>query len=155
MTGDPGLLPHVRKGLCVGITAVRQHCHKQIGLQPITGIRVYQGCRLAGPVHLHGLAGLVRQVHSGLRLVDIVRVVLVELGGFVGQFTSLTALLAVFHPQKTQGDPTLLHFPVYPLVVRHFVDRACLLSWKQPLCDFLLRQGLHLLPVELLFPRPG
>ena len=114
MAGDPGLLLHVQKGLCVGVSAVWQHRHKQIGVQPLPGVCVHQSCCLARPVHLHGLAGLVFQVHGGFGLVDIVCVVLVELGGFVGQLSVLTALLAVFHPQQAQGDAALLHLSVYP-----------------------------------------
>ena len=123
MACDPGLPLHVRKGLCVGVAAIEQHCYKQVGIQPRTGVRVHQCRCLASPVHLHGLAGLVLQVHGSFGLVDIVCVVLVELGGFVGQLSVLTALLAVFHPQQTQGDAALLHLTVYPLVVRHLVNR--------------------------------
>ena len=54
--------------------------------------------RLAGPVHLHGLTGLVLQVHGGFSFVDIVRIILVKLGGFVGHLSVLMALLAVFPP---------------------------------------------------------
>ena len=54
---------------------------------------------------------------------DIVRVIFIELGGFVGQFVVLMALLTVFHPQQAQGDAVLLHLTVHPLVVRHLVDR--------------------------------
>ena len=100
MAGDPGLLLHVQKCLCVGVAAVGQHRHKQVCVQFLTGVRVHQGCRLTGPVYLHGLTGLVFQVHSGFGLVDIVRVILVELGGFVGQLAILTALFAVFYPQQ-------------------------------------------------------
>ena len=64
------------------------------------------------------------------RFVDIVRVILIELGGFVGQFAVLMALLTVFHPQQAQGDAVLLHLTVHPLVVRHLVDRILLLGWK-------------------------
>lgn len=62
-------------------------------------------------------------MHGGFRFVDIVRVILIELGGFVGQFAVLMALVAVFHPQQAQGDAVLLHLTVHPLVVRHLVDR--------------------------------
>ena len=84
MAGDPGLLLHVQEGLCVGVAAVWQHRYKQVGVQPLPGVCVHQRRRLARPVHLHGLAGLVLQMHGGFRFVDIVCVVLVELGGFVG-----------------------------------------------------------------------
>ena len=70
------------------------------------------------------------QVHSSFRFVDIVYVILVELGGFVGQLAALTALIAVFNPQQTQGDTALLHLTVHPLVVWQLVDRVLLLGWK-------------------------
>lgn len=130
MTGDPCLLLHVQKGLCVCVAAVWQHRYKQVGIQPLPSVRVHQSCRLPRPVHLHGLTGLVLQVHGGFRFVDIVRVILIELGGFVGQLAVLMALLTVFHPQQAQGDADLLHLTVYPLVVRHLVDRILLLGWK-------------------------
>ena len=54
-------------------------------------------------------------------LVDIVRIVLVELGGLVGQLAILAALLTEFYPQQAQGNTALLHFTVYPLAAWHFV----------------------------------
>ena len=123
MADDPGFLLHVQKSLCVGVSAVREHRHKQVGIQPLSCIRVHQRSGLPSPVHLHGLAGLVLQMHGGFSLVDIVCVVLVELSGFVGQFTALAALLTVFHPQQAQGDAALLYLTVYPPVVRHLVNR--------------------------------
>ena len=84
MTGDPGLLLHVQKGLCVCVAAVWQHRYKQVCIQPLPGVCVHQSCRLARPVHLHGFTRLVFQVHGGFGFVDIVCVILVELSGFVG-----------------------------------------------------------------------
>lgn len=133
VAGNPRLLSHVQKGFCVGVAAVGQYCYKQVGIQPLSRIRVHQSRCLPGPVHLHGLAWFVLQAHGGFGFVDIVCVVLVELGGFVGQLAVLTALLTVFHPQQAQGDAALLHLTVHPLVVRHLVDWALLLWWKQSL----------------------
>lgn len=116
MASDSCFLLHVQKSLCVSVAAVWKHSHKQVGLQLLTSVRIHQGRRLASPVHLHGLTRLVIQVHGSFRLMDIFCVVLVELGEFVGQPTVLTPLLAVFHPQQAQGNITLLHLPVYPLV---------------------------------------
>ena len=67
--------------------------------------------------------GIDERLQGGFRFVDIVRVIFIELGGFVGQFVVLMALLTVFHPQQAQGDAVLLHLTVHPLVVRHLVDR--------------------------------
>src|SRR5699024_5350303 len=84
MTGDPGLLLHVQKGLCVCVAAVWQHRYKQVCIQPLPGVCVHQSCRLARPVHLHDFTRLVCSVHGGVGFVDIVCVLLVELSGFVG-----------------------------------------------------------------------
>ena len=154
MTGNPGLLLHVQEGLCVGVAAVWQHRYKQVYIQPLPGVCVHQRCRLARPVHLHGLAGLVLQVHGGFGLVDIVCVVLVELGGFVGQFTVLTALLAVFHPQQAQGDAALLHLSVYPFVVWHLVLLAQCSGRVQLPGDLFRAAVLDLVPEKLLFCGP-
>ena len=61
---------------------------------------------------------------------DIVRVILIELGGFVGQFAVLMALVAVFQPQQVQSNTAALEFLVDRGVVRHLVDRILLLGWK-------------------------
>jgi len=55
--------------------------------------------------------------------VDIVRVILIELGGFVWQFAVLMALVAVFQPQQVQSNTAALEFLVDRGVVRHLVDR--------------------------------
>lgn len=81
VVGDLGLLLHSQEGLCVGVAAIWQHRYKQVGVQPFPGIRIHQCCRLARPVHLHGLARLVLQVHGGFGFVGIVCIILVELGG--------------------------------------------------------------------------
>lgn len=47
---DPGLLLHVQKCLSVGITAVWQYGDKQIGLDHLSGVGVYDSRRVAGPV---------------------------------------------------------------------------------------------------------
>ena len=54
--------------------------------------------RGASPVYLQGLAGLVIQVHRGLGLVDVLRVVLVKLRGLVRKLASRPALLTVLDP---------------------------------------------------------
>ena len=69
MAGDPGFLFYVQKGLCVGVSAVGEHRHKQIGVQPLSCVRVHQGRCLTGLVHLHGLTGLVLQMHGGFGFV--------------------------------------------------------------------------------------
>ena len=154
MAGDPSLLFHVQKGLCVGIAAVWQHSNEQVGIQPLPGVCIHQSCRLAGPIHLHGLAGLVLQMHGGFRFVDIVCIILVELSGFVGQLSVLTALLAVFHPQQTQGDAALLHLTVYPLVVRHLILLPLCSGGIQLSGDFFCAAVLDLVPGKLLFCGP-
>ena len=150
MAGDPGLLLHIQKGLCVCIAAVWQHRYKQICFQPLPGVCVHQSCRLASPVHLHGFTRLVFQMHGSFGFVDIVRIILVELGGFVGQLAALTTLLAVFHPQKAQGDAALLHLSVHPLVVWHLVLLAQRSGRIQFPSNFFCAVVLDLAPGKIL-----
>ena len=154
MTGNPGLLLHVQKGL----PCRRSRCMAaplQTGRrQPLPGVCVHQRRRLAAQSTCMVLAGLVLQMHGGFRFVDIVCVVLVELGGFVGQFTVLTALLAVFHPQQAQGDAALLHLSVYPFVVWHLVLLAQCSGRVQLPGDLFRAAVLDLVPEKLLFCGP-
>lgn len=75
MAGDSGRLLHMQKRLCVGAAY-----HKQICIRPLYGISIHQSRWLAGPVYLHGLTELVLQMHGGLGYVQIVSVILIELG---------------------------------------------------------------------------
>lgn len=92
------------------------------------------------------------QVHGGF--VDIVRTILIELGGFIGQITALAALLAVFHPQQTQGDAALLHLTMYPFVVRHLVLLAQCSGGIQLPNSLFCAAVLNLVPGKLLFCGP-
>ena len=77
----PSLLVHGEKGFYIAVAAVGQGCHKHIGRDHyFTGVCVNNSGSIAGPVHLHNLAGLVVQVHGGVDLCQIVGIVLVELG---------------------------------------------------------------------------
>ena len=49
-------------------------------------------------MHLNNVSRLVFEVHGGLGFVNVVCVVLVELGGFVRQFADQPALFTVFQP---------------------------------------------------------
>ena len=71
------------------------------------------------PVYLHDVARLVIHVHSGFGFVDIVGVMLVELGGLIRQFAAGAALRIVLLPQKAQCNTAFLHLLVDVLVVRH------------------------------------
>lgn len=45
VSSDPCFLLHVQKGLCIGITAVRQHGYKEIRRKTLTGVRIHDpGC---------------------------------------------------------------------------------------------------------------
>lgn len=98
MTGDPGLLLHVQEGLCVCVAAVWQHRYKQVGIQPLPSVRVHQSCRLPRPVHLHGLTGLVLQVHGGFRNPGPLPVFLTELRVHVWRGAVAFAAPAIFRP---------------------------------------------------------
>ena len=73
------------------------------------------------------------QVHGGVYLCQIVRIVLVELGGLVWNLTRRPTLVAVFQPQQIQGDTAALEFLVDIGVVRHLVDRLRGAGRKQTL----------------------
>ena len=92
-----------KKGFYVAVATVGQGCHEHIGRDNFTGVCVNNSGSIAGPVHLHNLAGLVVQVHGGVYLCQIVRIVLVELGGLVWNLTRRPTLVAVFQPQQIQG----------------------------------------------------
>ena len=63
-----------------------------------TSIRFDNVGGLARPVNLNNVSRLVFEVHGGLGFVNVVCVVLVELGGFVGQFADRPALFTVLQP---------------------------------------------------------
>ena len=98
MRRDPGVLLHVQKCLNIRIAAVRQYCYKQVCVQQLASGGVQHMSRGASPVYLHGLTGLVIQVHSGFGLVNVVCVVLVKLRGLVRKLAGRPALLTVFDP---------------------------------------------------------
>lgn len=95
---DPGVLLHIQKCLNIRIAAVRQHRYEQVRVQQLTGGCIQHMSRGASPVYLQGLAGFVIQVHRGLGLVDVLRVVLVKLRGLVRKLASRPALLTVLDP---------------------------------------------------------
>ena len=85
-------------------------------------------------------------MHCGFRLMNEIRVVLIELCGFVLQLAVLTALLTVFYPQQGKRDTALLHLPVDMLVIRHLVGYYARLCRKQLKGYFLLRHSADLFP---------
>ena len=140
---DPGILLHIQKCFDICISAVRQHRHKQVRIQQLAGGGIQHMSRGASPVYLHGLAGLVIQVHRGLGFVDVLRVVLVELRGLVRKLAGCPALLAVLDPQQAQRDTAFLHFPMHALVVRHLILLADCRARIQPLGHFCFAQSLY------------
>ncbi len=135
MGHDPGVLFHVQKCLGIGITAVWKNRDEQIRRDSFSCIGIYDPHRVAGPIHLHGLAGLVLQMHCGFGLVNILSVILVELCGLVRKLSVGAAFLAILYPQQTQRDTALLHLPVYFFVVRNPVLRVIISRRKQMLPD--------------------
>ena len=135
---DPRLLLHTQKTLGIRITAVRQHSDKQIHRNDLAGIRVDDTAGLPGPVYLHGVARLVIHMHGSLGFVDIVSIMLVELGGLIRQFTTGAALRIVLLPQQAQCNTAFLHLLVDVLVVRHLVCRAVGRLGIEFCCDFFL-----------------
>lgn len=128
---------NVQKHLCILVSAVWKNGDKQICIQTLAGICTYNPCCLPGPVYLHGFSGPVLQTHGCFCLVNTVRIILVELGGFIRKLAVLPALLTILHPQQTQCDATVLHLTVYPLIVRHFIHWDTLLCGKERCGDLL------------------
>src|SRR5208283_5518830 len=96
MGRDPVFLPHVLECFHIGISAVWQNGNEQVFFDEFTGIRIDNMGGLARPVNLNNVSRLVFKVHGGLGFVNVVCVVLVELGGFVRQFADRPALFTVF-----------------------------------------------------------
>lgn len=146
MGSDPGVLLRVQKSFRISITRVRKNSDKQIRVQLLSGVGIHEMCRLTGPVHLRGLAGLMFQTHGSFGFLDEVGVVLVELCGLIQQLTVCAALLAVFHPRQTQCYTALLHFLMDVLVVRHLVLLSHGSGSIQPPVHLCLAQGTNILP---------
>ena len=135
---DPGLLLHIQEAFRIYVAAVRQHSDKQIHRNDLAGIRVNDTAGLPCPVYLHGVAGFVIHMHGSLGFMDIVGVVLVELGGLIWQFAAGAALRIVLLPQQAQCNTTFLHLLVDVLIVRHLVCRAVGRLGVEFCCDFFL-----------------
>lgn len=145
---DPGFLFHIQETFRICIAAVRQHGNKQIHRDNFTGIRVDDTAGLPGSVYLHSVAGFVIHMHSGLGFVDIVGIMLVELGGLIRQFTADTALRKVLLPQQIQCNTAFLHLLVDVLVVRHLVCAAAGCLGIEFCGNFLLGHVASLWPAK-------
>ena len=112
MGSSPRLLIHGEKGFHIAVAAARQGSHKHIGRDDLAGVRVDDSGGITCPVHLYNLTGLVIQVNGGVRLGQIVGVILVELGGLVRDLSRRPALVAVFQPDQIQSNAATLEFLV-------------------------------------------
>ena len=110
MCSRPAFLIHREESLNVGISAVRKRCHKNIHGNYFARIRIYDSSRIACPVHLHNLAGLMVQVHCCTVFQCVVTVVFLELRQLIWRFPVIAALLAIFEPQQIQRNAAFLHF---------------------------------------------
>ena len=100
MGGSPALLVHGEESLHITVPAVGLRCHKYIRGNNFPCVCVNDGSSITCPVHLHNFSRLVVQVHRSFGLVEIVAVVLIELGRLVRNFSGRFALVAVFQPQQ-------------------------------------------------------
>ena len=96
---QPVLLLHVATGLRVGVPAARQHGHKDVSRPLLPGNAIRDVQRVTGPVHLHGVPGLVRDAHGGLRYSCPTAVLLTELSVGIWNAAIATHFGAVFFPQ--------------------------------------------------------
>ena len=148
MGGSPALLIHGEEGLHIAVATIRQGRNEHISRDDFAGIRVNNGSGITCPVHLHDLSGLVVQVHGGIGLVEIVAVVLIELGRLVRNFAGRFALVAVFQPQQIQRHTAFLHFPVHIGVIRHLVRRFARSAGKKPFCQLPVGHFIRQRPLQ-------
>ena len=148
MGRSPALLVHGEESLHIAVPAVGQRCHKYIRGNDFASIRVNDGSGISSPVHLHNLSWLVVQVHRGIGLVEIVAVVLIELGRLVRNFSGCFALVAVFKPQQIQCNTAFLHFLVHIGIVRHLVRRFARSAGKQQICQLFVGHFIRQRPLQ-------
>ena len=123
MGGDPYLLVHGKESFYITVAAARQCCHEHLSCDNFAGVCVNNGGGVAGPVLLHNLTRFVIQMHGGIGFCQVIRVVLVELGGLIRNLACSSTLIAVFPPEQIRGNTAALEFLMYIGVVRHLVDR--------------------------------
>ena len=85
LLGDEFIPPGFEDGLYAALVAELRGKRQRLADDPYTSggylsaePQEIHTCRLIGPAHLHRLARLVLQLHGGLRLADIVRIILVR-----------------------------------------------------------------------------
>ena len=91
------------------------------------------------------------QMHSCTVFQRVVTIILFELCQLVRSFTIITALFAVFQPQKIQGNAALLHFTCHILIVGHFVLWLCCTCRIQYFCKLLVGHAFRKWVAESIF----
>ena len=119
----PVLLLHVAAGLRIGVPAARQYRHKNVSRPLFPGNAVGDVQRITGPVHLHGVPGLVCDAHGGLRNPRPAAVLLAVLGVRIRNAALAANLDAVLFPQKRQRHAVFRQFPVDIREIRHSIHR--------------------------------
>ena len=102
MAKKPVFQLHIVTGFGIRIAAAREDCNKKIRLGDIPGNRVIDIQRVAGPVHLHGISGLVLDPHGGFRDPGPLPVFFAELRVHVRRGALVFAAPAIFRPQQCQ-----------------------------------------------------
>lgn len=96
---QPVLRFHISADFRVGVIAAGQYGHKQIGRTLLTCDKIIDGNRIAGPINLNSVSGLVLDTHGRFGDACPLTAFVTELRTHVGRLSGLVALTAVFLPQ--------------------------------------------------------
>ena len=117
MTHKPVLQLHICAGFDVQIAAARKCRYEEISLEFLAGNAVIVRNGASGPVHLHGVPGLVSYAHGCLRNTRPVTVFVTELRAHVGLLTVSIGAFAILIPKQSDGHAFLGQFAVNVLVI--------------------------------------
>lgn len=131
MAGDPVLQLHIVTDFRIGKAAAGQDSHEQVRLADLTGDRIMDIQSCTGPVHLHGIAGLVLDTHGCLGDAGPFTVFLAELRKHVRLLAFIVAFTAVLLPQQGQGNAVLCQLTVNVRIVRFNVQANTLVLVRE------------------------
>ena len=139
MTEQPVLCFHVAANFSVSIPAAWQNGDKYVSRFHLSGNRIGNVERIAGPVNLNGVAGFVCDAHSRFRNASPTTVLLAKLRVHIWDPARSTNLDAVFFPQKRQRNAFLRKLVVDLRKIRLRVrTRQSVLSREKKLLDHLV-----------------
>lgn len=117
MAKQPGVLPHVRRGLDVCVLRVGQGGDEQVGLADLAGRLAHQLHGRARPVHLHDLAWLVLEVVGDVAAGDVPLVSAAKRRVADGGQALGAGLVAILLPKQLLRDADPLQLGMHVAVV--------------------------------------